>query len=425
MPADEPERRAGEDDPHELGVARAEPAGLEQQRDDRPADRDERDRRRHDEEHDAAERAARAAAGGARARASASPPVALDISGSSAAEIAMPNRLTGSRYSVCALNIAATIASPRKLASDLIDVAPRAAPSRGRTAPARTRAASRARPVARRASDGRRRRGAGGSPSAAGPGTAPRSRSPRPTRASTATSSSWPASRRPAAIAAPISAAFHSTGDTYDRKNRRWLLSTPRHHADITSSAMPGNRIWTSWTVSVARRRRRSRARADRRADRRRPRRASAIALATSASSVPIARATRDASSVPALGEQPRVDRDERRREHALAEQVLQQVRDAQRGAERVGGRRQAEVVRDARARARGPRSATGRCRRRPPARRRRGHAVGSVRGTARARGDSRRARGPRQAGGGLLRERAEGWCDSRGGLSSGPWHSS
>ena len=52
-------------------------------------------------------------------------------------------------------------------------------------------------------------------------------------------------------IAVATIAAFHSTGDTYVKKNRLWLLSTPRHHALITSSAMPGNMICTSVTVSA------------------------------------------------------------------------------------------------------------------------------------------------------------------------------
>ena len=48
-----------------------------------------------------------------------------------------------------------------------------------------------------------------------------------------------------------------------------------------------------------------------------------------------------------ALGLQPRVDRDERRGQHALAEQVLQQIRNAQRRAKRAGIGRDPEVVRD------------------------------------------------------------------------------
>ena len=55
----------------------------------------------------------------------------------------------------------------------------------------------------------------------------------------------WNAALIAAAIAAAMSAAFHTTGDTYDRKNLRWLFRTPRHHALITSSAIPGNRMRT------------------------------------------------------------------------------------------------------------------------------------------------------------------------------------
>ena len=63
-------------------------------------------------------------------------------------------------------------------------------------------------------------------------------------------------------------AAFHSTGATYERKNRRWLFSTPRHQALSTSRPLPGNTMRTrrmhtsrltpvypaanSWTISGA-----------------------------------------------------------------------------------------------------------------------------------------------------------------------------
>ena len=46
-----------------------------------------------------------------------------------------------------------------------------------------------------------------------------------------------------------------------------------------------------------------------------------------------------------ALGQQARVDRNERRREHALAEQVLQKVGNAEGRVEGVGGIRQSEIV--------------------------------------------------------------------------------
>ena len=50
---------------------------------------------------------------------------------------------------------------------------------------------------------------------------------------------------------------------------------------------------------------------------------------------------------VVALAEQFAVDRNERRGEHALAEEILQDVRDAEAGLERVGGGRVAEKMRE------------------------------------------------------------------------------
>ena len=46
-------------------------------------------------------------------------------------------------------------------------------------------------------------------------------------------------------------AAFHITGAVYEMKNLRWLLSTPRHQAETTSSPAPGKRIRTSVVVSA------------------------------------------------------------------------------------------------------------------------------------------------------------------------------
>jgi hypothetical protein len=43
-----------------------------------------------------------------------------------------------------------------------------------------------------------------------------------------------------------IIAAFHITGAVYERRNLWWLLRTPRHQADSTSSPAPGNRMRTS-----------------------------------------------------------------------------------------------------------------------------------------------------------------------------------
>ncbi len=42
---------------------------------------------------------------------------------------------------------------------------------------------------------------------------------------------------------------FHTAGAAYDRKNRRWVLSTPRHHADRIRTPDMGNMISTSLTV--------------------------------------------------------------------------------------------------------------------------------------------------------------------------------
>ena len=50
---------------------------------------------------------------------------------------------------------------------------------------------------------------------------------------------------------APIIARFQTTGAAYDRKNLWWLFRIPRHHAEITSSPAPGNRIRTTWTASA------------------------------------------------------------------------------------------------------------------------------------------------------------------------------
>jgi hypothetical protein len=45
-------------------------------------------------------------------------------------------------------------------------------------------------------------------------------------------------------------APFQITETAYDRKNRRWLFSTPRHHADMTVRPTAGNRIRTSRIAS-------------------------------------------------------------------------------------------------------------------------------------------------------------------------------
>ena len=56
---------------------------------------------------------------------------------------------------------------------------------------------------------------------------------------------------RPNATSVPIIARFHTIGAAYDSRNFPWLFSTPRHHADSTSSPAPGNRIRTTAIVSA------------------------------------------------------------------------------------------------------------------------------------------------------------------------------
>ena len=164
-------------------------------------------------------------------------------------------------------------------------------------------------------------------------------------------------------------AAFHATGAVYESRKRRWLFRTPRHHAESTRSPTPGKRIRTRRIVrsrfapakpgaiaSISQRRAHTP-----------PRVRSAVARASSA-----ADRARDPRRllVVLLGEQPRVDRDEGRRQHALAEEVLQEVRDAERRREGVGRVGQSEVVRED-ALAHEPRDATeqdaGRDQRREP----------------------------------------------------------
>ena len=135
------------------------------------------------------------------------------------------------------------------------------------------------------------------------------------------------------------------TGAVYDSRKRRWLLRTPRHQADNTSRPAPGNSIRTksnrqralraaeTWRDQIDQHRRGEHAdqhdcahgegeqRADRAGD--------AIGVAIAA------------------GDERRVDRNERRRQRAFAEQVLQEVGNAERGAERIGFDAEAEVVRE------------------------------------------------------------------------------
>ena len=139
----------------------------------------------------------------------------------------------------------------------------------------------------------------------------------------------------------------------------------PRHHAESTSSATPGKSTRTSTMVSARRSpskpgreavdqpRRREDADQHEQTHRERQRRADRARHAARRGRV-------------ALGEQSRVHRDEGRREHALAEEVLQQVGNPERGLQRVGDVGVAEVVGEARARAPGRRCGSRGCRARP-----------------------------------------------------------
>ena len=121
----------------------------------------------------------------------------------------------------------------------------------------------------------------------------------------------------------------------------------PRHQADSTSSPAPGKRMRTRRIVSsrllaVEA----GRDRVDQPAASRARRTAPAPRWRAPGGRPPRP-ATRPASSSSSRASRLRVHRDEGGRQHALAEQVLQEVRDAEGGVERVGGVRQAEVVRE------------------------------------------------------------------------------
>ena len=126
----------------------------------------------------------------------------------------------------------------------------------------------------------------------------------------------------------------------------RWLLSTPRHHADMTSNPVQGKNIRTT---AIARARRsapnpgaincdqircRNRSHEDQHAHDQGENRADAPC-------------EQIGHLVFTLGEQAAVDRNERCREHALAEQILQDVGNSQSGLEGVGRRRVAEIMRE------------------------------------------------------------------------------
>ncbi len=141
-------------------------------------------------------------------------------------------------------------------------------------------------------------------------------------------------------------AAFQSTGAKYGRKNLRWLFKIPSAHADSTSTPVIGNRIRTTAI----------------RSSRRAPSKPGVNTLTSNGASrhaeqrdcagyakQQCERGARDAPGLlgAALPEQRRVRGNERRGERALAEQVLQQVREPQAGAEHVGVQAGAEVGRE------------------------------------------------------------------------------
>ena len=58
-------------------------------------------------------------------------------------------------------------------------------------------------------------------------------------------------SQVPAPMRAAIPAMFHTAGAAYGRKNRRWVLRMPRHHADTTMRPDIGNKRRIRLTASV------------------------------------------------------------------------------------------------------------------------------------------------------------------------------
>ena len=78
-----------------------------------------------------------------------------------------------------------------------------------------------------------------------------RARAPTTDAHATTTARSHLAAARPEARGARRSSRrSRRTGAAYDRKNRRWLFRTPRHHAPSTNRPAPGNRIRVRRIVS-------------------------------------------------------------------------------------------------------------------------------------------------------------------------------
>ena len=144
-----------------------------------------------------------------------------------------------------------------------------------------------------------------------------------------------------------IIATFHVTGARYDSRNRLWLFSTPRHQADRTSRPAPGN---STRTIAIVR-------------SRFSPVKPGAITALSAGVATTPARTTTETTSAEqgadgtrhavgfarlAAREQRRVHRNERRGQRPFAEQVLEEVGDAETGGEGVGGvALQAEIVRE------------------------------------------------------------------------------
>ena len=149
---------------------------------------------------------------------------------------------------------------------------------------------------------------------------------------------SWSRSVRPPnSSSVAIIAAFQPTGARYASRKRPWLFRTPRHQAEATRIPAPGNRIRTRRTASS--------------------RFSPVNPGATSSTSSGAARTPSRTSTAIASGqereERPRhlrrglvlaarpqrgMHRNERSGQRAFAEQVLQQVGDAEGGVERVDG---------------------------------------------------------------------------------------
>ena len=147
---------------------------------------------------------------------------------------------------------------------------------------------------------------------------------------------------------ATMIATFQTTGDAYESRKRRCELRTPRHHADSTRRPAPGNRI----RVSAMVRSRFSPVQCG-------PSSAKSLngvvsspastmtAMAQPRSARNGAGPSLQASSSFRSPAMPRVTRDEGRGECAFPEEVLEEVRNPERGVQDVGRFLQAKEVRD------------------------------------------------------------------------------